>query len=59
MTENDISDEDDTTFTTADALIVQIEAMLQQCAQKTIVDAGFVQDGLLDLMQSVRSMSKV
>lgn len=57
MTENYISEDVDTTFTTADALIVQIEAMLQQVAQKTIVDAGFVQDGLLDLMQSVRSMA--
>jgi len=55
MTETDIS-ESEVTFTQIDALILQIEAMLHNVARKNIVDAASMQDGLLDLMQSVRAM---
>lgn len=50
--------ESDVTFTQVDAMITQIEAMLQNVAKKSIVDAGYVQDGLLDLLNMANSLEK-
>lgn len=55
MTETAIS-ETEVTYTQIDDLITQIEALLQTIAKKTIVDSSSMQDGLLDLMQTARTI---
>ena len=55
MTETAIT-ENEVLYTQVDALITQIEALLQTIAKKTIVDSSSMQDGLLDIMQSVRQI---
>ena len=40
----------------ADELISQIEDMLREVSGHTVVSAADMQNGLLDLMQTVRSM---
>lgn len=50
MTENDISQSQ------MDALINQIEDMLQNVSKKRMVEAVYVQDGLLDLLNLANSL---
>ena len=47
--------ETDVTFTQVDAMITQIEAMLQNVSKKRMVEAVYVQDGLLDLLNMVNA----
>ena len=49
MTETDVS------YTQADEMITQIEAMLQNVSKKRMVEASYVQDGLLDLLNMVNA----
>jgi hypothetical protein len=49
MTETDVS------YTQADEMITQIEAMLQNVSKKRMVEAAYVQDGLLDLLNMVNA----
>ena len=49
MTETDVS------YTQADEMITQIEAMLQNVSKKRMVEAVYVQDGLLDLLNMVNA----
>ena len=48
--------ETDVTFTQVDAMITQIEAMLQNVSKKRMVEAAYVQDGLLDLLNMANSL---
>ena len=48
--------ETDVTFTQVDAMITQIEAMLQNVSKKRMVEAVYVQDGLLDLLNMVNTL---
>ena len=50
MTENDISQSQ------MDALINQIEDMLQNVSKKRMVEAVYVQDGLLDLLNLANNL---
>jgi hypothetical protein len=48
--------ETDVTPTQVDAMITQIEAMLQNVSRKHMVEAAYVQDGLLDLLNMANSL---
>jgi hypothetical protein len=48
--------ETDVTYTQVDAMITQIEGMLQNVSRKSIVEASYVQDGLLDLLNMVNGL---
>ena len=50
MTETDISQGQ------VEALVSQIEDMLQNVSKKRIVEAAYVQDGLLDLLNMANSL---
>lgn len=50
--------ETDVTFTQIDAMITQIEAMLKDVSHKSIVEASYVQDGLLDLLNMANSLER-
>lgn len=50
MTETDIAQGQ------VDALVTQIEEMLQNVSRKHMVEAAYVQDGLLDLLNMANSL---
>ena len=50
MTETDISQGQ------VEALVTQIEEMLQNVSRKHMVEAAYVQDGLLDLLNMANSL---
>ena len=50
MTETDISQ------CQVEALVTQIEEMLQNVSRKHMVEAAYVQDGLLDLLNMANSL---
>jgi len=43
------------TYTQVDEMITQIETMLQNVSKKHMVEAAYVQDGLLDLLNMVNA----
>jgi hypothetical protein len=54
--ENYLMTETDVTFTQVDAMITQIESMLQSVSKKNLVEASYIQDGLLDLLNMANSL---
>ena len=43
------------TYTQVDEMITKIETMLQNVSKKHMVEAAYVQDGLLDLLNMVNA----